>query len=201
VTPKKQNNKIFGFGFDPLQSEHFFLVTVPSSKLKNADVVISEHFYWPDEQLKEEISVSINDTEEQIKVILPRFKWDEIAEEVKAEFNRRLRAFGSKTGKWIKKGQIPIDRTLGKELVLLAWAIEDADPLTIQTAIRNWAGLAPEERWWLYLMTNASTGHVINGRNKGWRKAIRFALTENPVTTGSMKKRKNEFELSLLFGD
>jgi len=195
-----KNRKVYGFGYDPLQSEHYFLVTVPASRAKAAEVIISEHFYWPEPEKGREISVSLNDQDEQVKVMIPRSKWDEVAEEVKAEFNRRLRAFGTKSGKWLKKGQIPVDRTLGKELVLLAWAIEDADPLTIQTAIRNWAGLAPEERWWLYMMTNASTGHAINGRNKGWRKAIRFALTENPVTAGAMKRRKNEFELSLLFG-
>jgi hypothetical protein len=43
-------------------------------------------------------------------------------------------------------------------------------------------GLAPEERWWLFTMTNAATGHAIAGRNKGWRKAVRYALTENPVS-------------------
>ena len=67
-------------------------------------------------------------------------------------------------------------------LVLLAWAIEDADPATIPTAIRNWLGLAPEERWWMYSMTNAATGHAAGGRGKGWRKAVRYALTENPVS-------------------
>ena len=30
-------------------------------------------------------------------------------------------------------------------------------------------------------MTNAATGHALHGRNTGWRKAVRFALTENPV--------------------
>jgi hypothetical protein len=40
----------------------------------------------------------------------------------------------------------------------------------------------PEERWWLYTMTNAATGHAVQGRNKGWRKAVRYALTENPVS-------------------
>ena len=40
-------------------------------------------------------------------------------------------------------------------LTLLAWAIEDADPALIPTAIKNWLGLAPEERWWLFTMTNA----------------------------------------------
>ena len=30
-------------------------------------------------------------------------------------------------------------------------------------------------------MTNAATGHALHGRNTGWRKAVRFALKENPV--------------------
>jgi len=67
---------------------------------------------------------------------------------------------------------------------VLAWAIEDADPGTIGLAIQNWLGLRPEERWWLYTITNAATGHALNGKGKGWRRALRYALTENPVVGG-----------------
>jgi len=187
-----------GFGFDPEQSEHYFLVSLPNSLAKSAEVEISEHFHWRTPEKGKVIPISFNDEDAQGKVFLPRSSWDDIAEEVKAEFNRRLRAQGIKVGKWLKRGQVPVDRTLGKELVLLAWAIEEADPALISTAVRNWLGLAPEERWWLYMMTNASTGHAINGRNKGWRKAVRFALTENPISEGSLKKRHGDFELPLL---
>ena len=62
----------------------------------------------------------------------------------------------------------------------------------------NWLGLAPEERWWLYTMTNAATGHAIKDRNRGWRKAVRFALTENPVMESVIKNRYSNFELTLL---
>ncbi|CCJ33434.1 FIG00528661: hypothetical protein [Caloramator australicus RC3] len=62
---------------------------------------------------------------------------------------------------------------------MLAWAIEDCDPSIIPIAIKNWLGLSKEERWWLFTMTNAATGHANDKR--GWRKAIRYALTENPV--------------------
>ena len=179
---KSAKKKILGFGFSPEQSEHFFLVTVPKSRAQAADVYISEHFKWKQLDKGEEFPITLNSEDTPLKVILPRRFWDEIAEEVKAEFNRRLRVMGIKTGKWFKKGQIPVERSLGKELVLLAWAIEECDPFLISTAIRNWLGLVPEERWWLYTMTNASTGHAINDRGKGWRKAVRFALTENPVS-------------------
>ena len=192
----REKKKILGYGFMPTQSEHFFLVTVPASRAQKAEVLISEHFHWQPPDRGAEIPINFNDEDAQLKVILPRRFWDEIAEEVKAEFNRRLRARGIKTGSWLKKGQIPVERSLGKELVLLAWAIEECDPFLISTAIRNWLGLVPEERWWLYTMTNASTGHALDGRGKGWRKAVRFALTENPVSDTTMRRR-SELELPL----
>jgi hypothetical protein len=99
---------------------------------------------------------------------------------LRAELNKRLKAHGRRPGKW-KTGYNPVSRLLGKELTLLAWAIEDADPALIPTAVANWQGLAPEERWWLYTMTAAATGNYITGRGRGWRKAVRYALTENPV--------------------
>jgi Protein of unknown function (DUF3780) len=185
--PKK---KILGFGFMPELREHHFLVTIPASQAQNADVLISEHFQWQAAENKQTIAVTFNNQDAQLKVILPRRVWDEIAEETKAEFNRRLRSQGIKTGKWLKKGQIPLERSLGKELVLLAWAIEECDPNLISTAIRNWLGLVPEERWWLYTMTNASTGHAVRDKGKGWRKAVRFALTENPISDGQARNRK-----------
>jgi len=198
MTKKKQN--ILGFGYNPDLTDHYFLVTIPASRAKGAEVIISEHFEWQKPEKGKEIYTSLNNENAHIKVILKRFMWDDIAEETKAEFNRRLRTYGIEPGKWKKKGQIHLERTLGKELVLLAWAIEECDPVLISTAVRNWHGLAPEERWWLYTMTNASTGHALNDRNKGWRKAIRFALTENPVSDQALLKRREEFQKSLFSG-
>jgi len=193
--------KVLGFGFLPELSEHCFLVTIPTSRAKRADVLISEHFEWREPQKNEAINVSLTNENAQVKVILRQGVWEEIAEETKAEFNRRLRALGIKTGKWPKSGQVPVERSLGKELVLLGWAIEECDPVLISTAVRNWLGLVPEERWWLYTMTNASTGHAVKDRSKGWRKAVRFALTENPISDAALKKRRDEFNLSFLGRD
>jgi hypothetical protein len=114
-------------------------------------------------------------------VILARPKWDALADEVRAEFNRRLRQLGHKPGAW-KAGVNWVRRELGKELVMLAWAVEDADPSLIENALGNWRGLVPEERWWLYTQTAAATGHGQLDRNKGWCKALRYALTENPAS-------------------
>ena len=77
--------------------------------------MISEHFHWKPEQ-ESPVEVSFNDEDRQLKVKLKRFIWEQIEEEVKAEFNRRLRAMGVKTGRWLKKGQVPVDRTLGQRI-------------------------------------------------------------------------------------
>lgn len=169
------------FGFDPEESLHHFLVNIPRGA--TARVEISEHFTWDEEAGSGEVSYGAR-PDGQIRVVLARLKWDAIADEVRAQFNQRLRKLGRKPGSW-KVGHNLVRRELGKELVLLAWAIEDADPSLVPMAIANWSGLVPEERWWLYTQTAAATGHGITDRGRGWRKAVRYALTENPVTTRS----------------
>ena len=89
----------------------------------------------------------------------PRAAWDAVAGEARAEFNRRLRADGKPLGRWGAE-ETAVQRLFGKELLVLLWAIEMPDvlPEEIGVAVRNWLGLKPEERWWLYTMTAAGTG-------------------------------------------
>lgn len=177
-----------GFGFDPTESKHHFLVIIPKSP--GTKVLIYERFDWESEKgegkQKTEDSVDSDQDKQQIdqrfdrlKAELNLAKWKEIEAALKMEFNQRLKGYGQKTGSW-KQGQNIVQRLFGKELTLLCWAIEDCDIKVIPIAIRNWQGLKPEERWWLYTMTNASTGEV--NTKYGWRTAIRYALTENPIT-------------------
>src|SRR5262249_36513623 len=114
---------------------------------------------------------------------LDRNRWLKVVDALEEEFNRRLRAAHMKATHF-KAGDNPVARLLGKELVLLAWAVEDADPSLCSSAIQNCRGLAPEERWWLYTMTAAQTAHHTK-HNIGWRKAVRYALTENPVVAAA----------------
>jgi len=178
--------QVEGFGFIPTETAHHFLVTIPANKKDM--VYVSEHLTWDESEPRRELSFALGREENKMRVIVPRQSWDAVAEEVKAEFNHRLRKSGVKMGQW-KIGQTPVSRLLGKELVLLLWGIEDADPALIPDAIKNWLGLVPEERWWLFTMTNAATGHAITGRNIGWRKAVRYALTENPVSQYNTPRR------------
>jgi len=173
------NNKdIRGFGFNPQDTEHHFLVYVKPGK---KEVIMFEQFQYDPQISWNKLAYEVTGSGSSAKVILPHLKWEFIKEEVRAEFNRRLKSNQQPIANWSAESNY-LHRLFGKELLVLAWAIEDADPGVIQLAIQNWLGLKPEERWWLFTITNAATGHAINGKGKGWRKALRYALTENPVT-------------------
>lgn len=159
-----------GFGFNPVDNENHFYVVIPEDKKE--EVSIYERFHW-DEDGEQVIS-----RKDVLKLKISRYKWSKLASAVATEFNSRLKADKKKTGKFVNGG-VPVEKLLGKELMVLLWGIENNDPSGIPTAIRNWLGLQPEERWWLYTMTNASTGDINDKR--GWRMALRYALCENPV--------------------
>lgn len=186
ILKKRLNRKILSskisildFGFNPNDTEHHFLVFVKPGK---KEVVIFEQFQYDPQINWSKLAYEVTGANSTAKVILPFLKWEMIKEDVRVEFNRRLKNNEQKSANWKPESNY-LHRLFGKELLVLAWAIEDADPGTINLAVQNWLGLKPEERWWLYTITNAATGHAIQGRSKGWRKALRFALTENPVTT------------------
>lgn len=163
------SEKYFGFGYDPTESENHFFVVVP----KNAtdEVEIYERFHWDDGE-------QIITKKDILKLRLSRHKWSKLSNDVAAEFNVRLKAEKKPGGRFLV-GETPVEKLFGKELMVLLWGVENNDPAGIPTAIRNWKGLQPEERWWLYTMTNASTGKINDKR--GWRMALRYALCENPV--------------------
>jgi len=167
-----EKRSAFGFGFNPEESRHHFMVCIPNRK--DDTVVIYERFTWQEGFDPQKLT----EYEDRAKAGISRHKWKLLEETLKTEFNQRLKKQNIKVGRFVQ-GQTPVERLLGKEMLLLVWAVEDCDPSVIPTAIRNWLGLAPEERWWLFTMTNAATGGVHDRR--GWRKALRYALTENPV--------------------
>jgi len=170
---KKQT---YGFGVDPTQSQnHFFVLLRPKepNQASPPPVQVFERYAWTD---GEEQKI---DGADVLRLEISTHKWKEVKAALTAEFNARLKKENLKIGKFPQYGGTPVERLFGKEMMVLLWGIENADPSVISTAIRNWKGLLPEERWWLYTMTNAATGAISD--NKGWRKALRFALCENPV--------------------
>lgn len=166
--------KTIGFGFDPNEAlQHYMVVTSASA---NNPVYIFERFTW--DETEPQISQLPPADDAKCKVMISRNKWLLCKEALEAEMNATLKATNRRASRF-KNGMVPVERLLGKEMIVLLWAIEDCDPSIIPNAIRNWKGLSREERWWLFTMTNATTGDAYDKR--GWRKALRYAITENPI--------------------
>lgn len=158
-----------GFDCADYYFEHCYLVSIPRGARDNVDVF--EVYGRPPKPTEDSWSPEVT-----LRAQLPKTKWDAVSGEVRLEFNRRLKAERKKTGSWAQ-GPNGVQRLFGKELLVLVWAIEQDDISVEQceVAIRNWLGLKPEERWWLYTMTAASTG-MAHQAGLGWRAALAKAL-------------------------
>lgn len=166
------------FGFEPADSQHHFQVIIPAGN--KGDVLAYEHFMWDHERGSSPTHMYPSQQDGQLRIQLKFVQWQKIAEPVRSHFNLRLRRDKARAGSW-KSGTNLLRRDLGKELLVLMWAIEDTETAVVDVALANWQGLLPEERWWLYTQTAAATGHGLDGRGRGWRRALRYALTENPA--------------------
>ncbi|QHQ63290.1 DUF3780 domain-containing protein [Anaerocolumna sedimenticola] len=172
--------KSLGFGYIPDETKQHFLVVIPAKQ--NADVMVYERFVWDDTE--EQVS-ELSENNCRLKVIISYNKWKLVQTALEREFNKTLKYNSKIVGKFTK-GQIPVERLLGKEMMLLLWGIEKCDPSVIETATRNWLGLSREERWWMFTMTNANTGGAFDG-DIGWRVAVRYALAENPIKENNVQ--------------
>jgi hypothetical protein len=152
-----------GFGVPTTTDPHHFRVRIPRGN--TAPVLICEHLGMGSESARDQVID---------RVVLERPRWTAIRSEAQRAFNARLKEHNLATGSW-KVGETPVDRLLGKELCVLAWAVERLEPERIGLAVRNWLALRPEERWWLFGMTAVAAGGVKDG-DRGWRAALRHAL-------------------------
>src|SRR5690625_3235057 len=118
-----------GFGYIPDETKQHYLVRIPRSSTKKEKVY--ERFVWDEEKPQASDVDYMN-----IKVILDKHKWDLVKDAIQNELNRTLRLNNTLVGRF-KIGDIPVERLLGKEMILLLWAIEDSDPSLIPTAIKN----------------------------------------------------------------
>lgn len=166
-TGERHADDTHGFGVPKTVDPHHYVVHIPRGSKR--PVLIHEELGTESDSLEH----SVID-----RVQLERHRWTAIADAVKRVFNARLIERKLTTSRW-KVGDNVLDRLFGKELCVLAWAIEDVEPDNIPVALRNWLGLRPEERWWLFSMTAAVTGGV-NDRGRGWRMALRYALADTP---------------------
>ena len=176
------SRKALGLGFLPEEARHGFVIDI--SRTGKGDPVFIAELRGQDLDRWEQLA-DIEQTNPALRVAITRERWLELAPAFWEEANRRLRANGLPAHKLQKSSAkpVPVHASLGKELCILCWAVEDAPLDDIPNAIRNWEALAPEERWWLFTMTVATTGQAAQ-RGLGWRKALRDALADNPFVKG-----------------
>jgi hypothetical protein len=179
---------LVGFGASDSIGAHVFRVEIPRSRTES--VLIIEHYGYR--------GGHGGVPEEEPRVRLPRHVWSGIRDAARREFNARLKAKNQPAGKW-SVGTNKVDRILGRELCVLAWASESASDDELPIVCTRWSALRPEERWWLFAMT-AAEGGLPEDRERGWRKALRCALTDGEKS----KPRPRPVEPPdgpLLFGD
>ena len=180
-----EKSETVDFGAPVTFGAHVFRVDIPA--VRKALVVIVEDYGYRGQE------GGIPRDEE--RVILERSVWSAIADIARHEFNSRLKAAKIPTGRW-HTGVNLMDRLLGKELCVLAWAAETATPDQIPVICAKWAALRPEERWWLFSMTVAEAG-LPQDTQRGWRRALFHALSDGEGQRGR-KRRPRPLEQDLL---
>lgn len=175
---EKQTTKqaTIDFGASTAFGAHLFRVEIPAAR--NETVTIMEDYGYRG------LEGGIPSREE--RVILKRSHWSAIADTARREFNDRLKAVKLHTGRW-HTGTNLVDRLLGKELCVLAWAVETAKEEQIPVICSKWAALRPEERWWLFTMTVAEAG-LPEDTQRGWRRALFYALADGEKPPSDRKR-------------
>jgi hypothetical protein len=177
--------KVVGLGFIPVEARHGFLLEIPKGGSLDDQIRITEHRGNELNTLDERPTGATSPNDPALRVIIDRNRWQGLASAFWDDANRRLRANGLPAAKYQRNPSkpVPIHPSLGKELCVLCWSVEEASIDDIPNALRNWESLAPEERWWLYTMTVATTGQALQ-KGVGWRKALRAAIADNPFVKG-----------------
>lgn len=173
------------FGAPDTFGAHLFRVEIPASR--NVSVVIVEDYGYRGQEG--------GIPREEERVVLKRPVWSAIADIARREFNDRLKAAKVLTGRW-HTGTNRVDRLLGKELCVLAWAAETANEGQLPVICSKWAALRPEERWWLFSMTVAEAG-LPEDTQRGWRRALYHALSDGEKRP-TRKRRPRPVEQDVL---
>ena len=173
------------FGAPTNFGAHLFRVEIPASR-DDSVVIIEDYGYRGQEG-------GIPRDEERVS--LKRPVWSGIADIARREFNDRLKTAKVLTGRW-HTGSNLVDRLLGKELCVLAWAAETGNADQIPVICSKWAALRPEERWWLFAMTVAESG-LPEDTQRGWRRALFHALSDGEKPASGRKRRRRPVEGNL----
>jgi len=171
-----ETSETVDFGAPDRFGAHLFRVEIPASR--NDPVLIVEDYGYRGQEG--------GIPREEQRVLLQRPVWSGIADSARREFNTRLKTAKIPTSRW-HTGTNRVDRLLGKELCVLAWAAETATVDLIPVICSKWSALRPEERWWLFSMTVAEAG-LSEDTQRGWRRALFHALSDGDKPTQRNKR-------------
>lgn len=157
---------------------HVFRVEIPAAR--TGEVLIVEDYGYRGSE------AGIPRDEE--RVALERRVWSQISDVARREFNDRLKAAELKPGRW-RSGTNLVERLLGRELCVLAWAAEKASDEELPVIGSKWAALRPEERWWLFTVTVAEAG-LPDDHQRGWRRALHLALADGDAPKPNKRRRR-----------
>ena len=166
------------FGAPDKFGAHLFRVEIPAVRTEGVRIV--EDFGYR--------GLEGGIPKDEDRAILARAVWSGIADIARREFNDRLKVAKVSTGRW-HSGTNLVDRLLGKELCVLAWAAETANDDQLPVICSKWAALRPEERWWLFSMTVAEAG-LPEDTQRGWRRALFLALSDGEKPPEGRKRRR-----------
>jgi hypothetical protein len=173
-----EKNQFVDFGAPERFGMHVFRVEIPATRTEPVRIIEDYGYHGLEDGLPPD----------EARVILPRVVWSGIAESVRRVFNSRLKAAKIPTGRW-HTGTNRVERLLGKELCVLAWAAETANDEQIPVICSKWAALRPEERWWLFSMTVAEAG-LPEDTQRGWRRALFHALSDGEKPFAHRKRHR-----------
>lgn len=156
-----------GFGAPAGFGKHYFWVEIPAAPHEAVQII--EDYGFDGNETKIEVT--------ECRVVLARELWSAIRDEARHDFNERLKKKKIPTGSW-STGVNKLDRFLGRELCVLAWAAEHATVEECAAICQKWSGMRPEERWWLFAKTVADKAGGAKDTQRGWRKALYCALSD-----------------------
>jgi hypothetical protein len=166
------------FGAPEKFGAHLFRVEIPASR--NESIRIIEDYGYR--------GLEGGIPRDEDRVIVTRAAWSGIADIARREFNDRLKAAKVPAARW-HTGTNLVDRLLGKELCVLAWAAETANDNQLPVICSKWAALRPKERWWLFSMTVAEAG-LPEDTQRGWRRALFLALSDGEKPPAGRRRRR-----------
>lgn len=133
------------------------------------------------------------------RVLLDRRRGTAVRAKAQCAFNTCLFASGVRPGA-SNLGDDPVDRLVGEELCVLAWALEQIGTAKTPIAVRNGLALRPEGRWPLFGMAAISASAFMgDGKGKGWRVPLKHALgdmAQNDLLVPRARRGKDDISFS-----